>query len=728
MKSLSWTIVSPAIIIALLCTLFFSLASPFVLERFAKEIAIDNAQNLVSTFRNVRNYFSTHVINKVVENGNFHITPMHKDDEFGVPVPATFLMEMVENDTHITTSLSSPYPFKNRMDRIQDDFQKRAWSALSDKADDFYVELIRKNNSTIVRVAQADRLSAQACVDCHNNHPYSLRNDWELNDVRGLLEVNTVVDGWLERGAMVSKSLTIITLLGLIIIMFINYRVARKVSTPLGKITDSLSLLAQGKDTDIKEVSGDYQEIAELQHAFNGLHKKEQQRRCLIKEVEHLAYFDPLTNLANRTGFITSLDQLLVAEKAQNGDVSVLLIDIDRFRDVNNTLGYDAGDAILISVAKRLSALVPADGLLARLGEDKYAVALPRRAHSGCQGIDPFINTVMDAISTEIVWQERTVKLMLNIGVSCSSHDAQHGDDMLIQANIALHAAKAKGKNQAVRHIPELSQMARQRVDLVKQITQAIDNNEFVPFYQPQFCAETGRIIGAEALMRWKKQDGSLISPGEFIPLAEQSHLILPMGTKIFENACLDCQGWQQYSALKGVRVAVNVSSVQFANQDILQLTNNMLTKTNISPNLVELEVTESAMLGDLSKVISILEQLKQLGVEIALDDFGTGYSSLSYLKSLPIDRLKIDREFVKDLLNNPTDQAILSMICNLGRDLSLKVLAEGVENKHQLDMLKKSGCEEVQGFYFAKPMPLEEFIAFAVSYQNKLASGTTSL
>ncbi|WP_373943886.1 EAL domain-containing protein [Vibrio chagasii] len=717
-RSLSWTIVYPIIVIALVCILLFSLISTIILENFVQRVSIENAKNYVTTFHSIRNYYASHVVEKVVNNEHLVAGTAHHAQENSIPVPATFLIEMLDNsdkDLTITTSFTSPYPFKNRQDRLFDEFQKRAWVAVNKKPDDFYVEFVKENNQTLVRVARADRLSNANCVNCHNSHPDSPKHDWKLNDVRGLLEVTTVVDDWLEYGEMINKSLTLISILSFLTVMLINYKVARRVSTPLKNITRSLSLLAQGKDENVTLLPANYYEISELQLAFSGLYDKEQQRRALTKKIETLAYYDSLTKLPNRLGFLRSLDDLLAIQEENNQHVTVLIIDIKRFRDINNTLGYKAGDTILLHLSKRLSSFsTMIDLLLGRLDENKFCIAVPAKEHDGDKGAEAFFAMLSDVISNEIIIDDNKIKLVANIGASCSSHGAQTSSEMLIQANIALYVSKERGEGITVRHQPELSYAALQRVALIKEMNNAIEEREFIPYYQPQFCVQTKRIIGAEALMRWKKANGEIVRPDLFIPLAEQSHLIIPMGAHIFEQATTDCHHWQSHKELSGVKVAVNISSIQFSAQNILELTQLILEKTGLSPELLELEVTESAMLGDVSKVVAMLNDLKSLKIEIALDDFGTGYSSLSYLKLLPIDRLKIDREFVKDLLKNTDDQSILNMICKLANELSLNVLAEGVEEKAQLEFLNQAGCDEVQGFYFAKPMPLDEFIEFA--------------
>ncbi|MGB1236762.1 MAG: EAL domain-containing protein [Pseudomonadales bacterium] len=722
LPSLKWTITSPVVVVALFCTLVFSLVSPYLIERFVQDTAVDNAKELVKTFRSVRNYFSENVVRKVSENGNFHVTAMHRSDEFGIPVPATFLIEMVDYDMssdNITTSFTSPYPFRNRENRVQDGFQQRAWRALNETSQAFYVELESSEEGRHVRVAQADRLSEQACVSCHNNHPDSLRRDWKLNDIRGLLEVNTAVDGWLERGIEISRFLTIVSLLCFVVIIMANVRAARRVATPLAAMTGALNQLAQGRDVELSQGRPAYRELAELNDAFAGFTVKEKQRRELLQEVEQLAYFDSLTGLQNRTGFLRSLDDLMLTQNALGQKVTVVVVDIDRFRDINDTLGYSTGDKVLCTIAQRLQPL-RGDGLLARLSEDNFALAVKAQQHSEDDGAANFFEQVIQTLAEPMCCDNNQVLLAASVGTSCSSHQASDSAQMLIQANIALHVAKEQGYKRAVQHLPELSNAALARVELVREIANGIENNEFVPFYQPQFCLRTGAIIGAEALMRWRRSDGSITPPGVFITPAEQAHLIVPMGANILRTAALDCAHWQNEPALCGVRVAVNVSGVQFIDRDFTAQVRDALRESALAAKLLELEVTESAMLDDLQQVVSILNALSELGVELALDDFGTGYSSLSYLKSLPIDRLKIDRAFVKDLLCQGDDRAILTMICQLGQTLSLKVLAEGVEVAEQLELLQAAGCEEVQGFYYAKPMPLAEFTAFACQYNPR--------
>ncbi len=719
-RSLYWKITSPVLIIALVGTLSVSLATPYLLEWFVTQTAVDNAQQQAATFRNIRNYYAEQVVAKVTGSGQFNVMANHQLSAEGVPVPATFLIEMVDYDKPqelVMTDLISPYPFKNRIERKMDDYQKRAWKAVQADPDEFYVELLEQDGKMMVRAAQADKLNAPACVACHNNHPTSLKRDWKLGDVRGLLEVSTVVDDWLERGVWISRTLSGVTLLAFALVMLVNFRVARQVSEPLNRIAGSLRSLSQGQDHGLPPEDYQYREVQSLADAFNGFSEKERERKQLASKVEILAYTDPLTQLANRTGFQQELDKRMGESMEEQALVRIWLVDVDHFRDINDTLGYEVGDKVLGLLANTLQKTLPAGTFLARLGEDEFGVLLDEAADTAeWSGLEHMAEQVQQAISEHLQVAGRTLKLSASVGAACSSHNAENGQELILQANIALHQAKALGRNRAVIHSPELSAAVTQRVELVHDMHSGLELGEFVPFYQPQFDLQTGALIGAEALMRWQRKDGSLMPPGMFIPVAEQSSLIVPMGAQIMENACRDCQAWQAVG-LEGIRVAVNVSSVQFADDDLVALTRGVLEKTGLKPALLELEVTESGLLAEVGEVIVSLQKLHELGIELALDDFGTGYSSLSYLKTLPVDRLKIDREFVRDLLNSSDDQAIMQMIVSLGEKLNLKILAEGVEEAEQLALLKASGCQEVQGFYYAKPLPLDEFIEFARNY-----------
>ena len=683
--------------------------------------AVDNAEQLVANVRGIREYYAVNVVDKVVQGQHFHVAIDHAETANAIPPPATFLMEMMapEQGHIVTTALTSPFPFQKRAERQLDTFQQRAWQAVKADPDQLYVELSEMDGHQVVRAAKADRMTRQACVDCHNSHPDSMRTDWQLGDVRGLLEVNTNVDGQLERGLLISRALTVVTLLAFALIMLVNFLTARRVTGPLKSITASLRTLSQGKPAQAVCDCSDYEEVRELADAFESFSEKEAERKALADQVEQLAYFDRLTGLPNRTRFQQRLSELMKQCEDQCCSATAFLIDIDHFNDLNDTMGYQAADRVLCQLAERMVAAVPDDVLIARIGEDTFGAALTTDSSTDIESTRPLMEQIRAAIAEPLCFEERLLHLTTSIGAASSCHEARDAEELMLRANVALKRAKEDGRDRVVIHSPTLTESATQRVELVRALNQALERQEFVPFFQPQFDLQTGRLIGAEALLRWRKPDGTLVPPGVFIPVAEQSRLIVPMGAQILRSSCEHCLQWQQ-QGLTGLRVAVNVSGVQFAEDDLICLTRSVLEDTGLAPELLELEVTESATLADIGQVIDTLSELHELGIELALDDFGTGYSSLSYLKKLPVDRLKIDREFVRDLLNNPDDQAILGMIVSLGEALGLKILAEGVEEEAQLALLRRSGCLEAQGFYYARPLPPDEFVDFARDYQKE--------
>ncbi len=720
-RSLYWKITAPVAMIAAMGTLLIALSTPYLLEWYVTRTAVDGAEQLIETVRSIRNYYSANVMEKVACDDQFHVTAVHGQQCEGIPLPATFVMEMMGySQRHtVTTNLVSPYPFANRAQRQMDAFQQRAWQAILQEPAQLYVELVKEEGQSAVRLAQADLLNAQACVDCHNTHPDSPRTDWRRGDVRGLMEVNTRVDTLLERGLWVSRTLMAIAVLAFALIMLVNMRAARRVSRPLVSITESLRQLSLGNTALTVDDRSSYLEVEALADAFESFSEKESQRKELAKQVTRLAYFDCLTGLANWTRFQQYVDELLLPGSEPVGGVCIVQLDVDHFSDINDTLGYDAADQVLGKLAERITEVAPADALVARLGEDTFALALKWLAGEAQPDLELLLTQLRVYIAEPLNVAERQLQLTVSIGSACACKGVITAEALMLQANVALGRAKLEGRDRAVMHSPQLSAAFSQRVEMVRALSLGVQQQEFVPFYQPQFDLHTGQLLGAEALMRWQRSDGQLVAPDQFIPLAEQSRLIVPMGAQILQRACEDCCRWQLLG-LEQVGVAVNVSSVQFAEDDLVQLTRHILRQTGLAPALLELELTESATLADLDAVVVTLTQLRALGVELALDDFGTGYSSLSYLKLLPVNRLKIDRAFVRDLLNSPDDQAILRLIVGLGETLELRILAEGVEDEAQLNLLRHSGCLEVQGFYYARPLPFAEFVAFANSYQAR--------
>lgn len=447
-------------------------------------------------------------------------------------------------------------------------------------------------------------------------------------------------------------------------------------------------------------------------------------------QIHKLAYYDSLTGLPNRTLFIQKLSEQARADTSGNGAeiqtrFAVVTLDLDHFKDINDSMGHNIGDAILRAIGKRLRAALPEQATVARTGEDEFAIMTPLKAdvHTAREVGDRIINVIRAHPFS--VFNEN-FQIRASIGVATFPDDAVDPDQVLKNADIALNRAKEEGRDSVREYSEDFDRAVQQRFQMLRDLRDALESNQLSLNYQPQFDLRTGRLIGAEALLRWfkpdnSKQGGTFISPAEFVPIAEQSGLIVPIGEWVMHEACMAAAKWTQYGG-QGVRVAVNLSGAQFHQSDIVAYVDRVLQEAGLPPTRLELEVTESVFMDDIQHTVQTLQRLHGLGVEIAIDDFGTGYSSLSYLRQFPIDRLKIDQSFIRNALNNPDDASIARTIVGLGHSLNLKVIAEGVETKDHENFLKGEGCDEVQGYRYARPMPGDKFLEFLTSYRGDLS------
>lgn len=452
----------------------------------------------------------------------------------------------------------------------------------------------------------------------------------------------------------------------------------------------------------------------------------QQIRSAAEDKIHKLAYYDQLTGLPNRTLFIQKLTENALTEDGKDTKrFAVVTLDLDHFKDVNDSMGHNVGDAILRGVAKRLRSSLPQSALVARVDADEFAVTMP--LDSELITSTDVASKVADIIRSEPfkVYNEN-FQIRTSIGVATYPDDGTDPNTVLKNSDIALNRAKEEGRDRVKEYSEDFDRAVQIRFQLLRDLRDALEKDELRIFYQPQFDLGSGNIIGAEALIRWWKKDnskngGSWISPGEFIPIAEQSGLIVPIGKWVMEEACRTAKKWHEQG--KEIRIAINVSGAQFYQSDLVEHTRQCLKETGVKPHLVELEVTESVFMDDISIAVETLKRLHELGVELAIDDFGTGYSSLSYLRQFSIDRLKIDQSFIRNALTNNDDAAIARTIIRLGHSLNLKVIAEGVETKEHEVFLVEEGCDEVQGFRYSKPVPQDLFWDFATNYNGNLAS-----
>ncbi|HYD18233.1 MAG TPA: EAL domain-containing protein [Patescibacteria group bacterium] len=442
-------------------------------------------------------------------------------------------------------------------------------------------------------------------------------------------------------------------------------------------------------------------------------------------KIHKLAYYDNLTGLPNRTYFLEKLDDTIrhkVVEEDRR--IAVFSVDLDHFKDINDTMGHEFGDKLLEAIGKRLVKSMPEDAIISRASADEFTIMVvlkPEYAES-----QVLIDRIFQAMGEPVSILQERFQVRVSIGVSHCPDDTMEARQLLKNADIALNRAKEEGRDTVRFYSQDFDLAVQQRFQLLRDLRSALDENQLMLHYHPQFDLRTGQLIGAEVLLRWflpdnSKDGGYYVSPAEFIPVAEQSGLIVPIGEWVLRTACAQIKAWQEMG-IPPFRVAVNISGVQFHKADIVALTDDVLKTTKLDPKLLELEVTESVFMENMQMTIDILNQLHRLGVELAVDDFGTGYSSLSYLRQFPIDRLKIDQSFIRNALVNPDDRMITKTIINLGHSLNLKVIAEGVETNDHENFLKEEGCDEVQGFKYTKPLPVDKFRDYVINYNREWA------
>ncbi len=471
------------------------------------------------------------------------------------------------------------------------------------------------------------------------------------------------------------------------------------------------------------EAEPEFNELANL-IGYTGIVQDVTDRRMAEDKIKHLANFDTLTGLPNRRQIFWRSERAIEHAKRLDHCVAVLQIGLDRFKIINENLGHHAGDELLIEVSRRLrtcvrhSEQVLEGGLdlhgyrshrtleaVGRLGADEFVVLLPE-VHDQAEAMAT-AQRILNSLREPMMAGGQECFITASVGVSYFPAHGVTVADLLRHADVAMDMAKTQGRNSAMLYDPQLASKGRVRLDLDTALHKALERDELVLFYQPKIDVRTSQMVGAEALMRWRR-DGKLIPPGDFIPLAEATGLINEMSLWAITQAARQVRDWQQKFGFDA-SIAVNLPSRLFERPDLVETIDGILKAEGVPPRCIELEITETGLMKDLQGVVPSLHKLNQLGVEISIDDFGTGYSSLAYLTSLPISELKIDRSFVRDLGSTPQSSAVISAVIALARSLGLRVIAEGVEQVSQMEVLYNLGCQICQGFLFARPMPPEE-------------------
>ena len=428
--------------------------------------------------------------------------------------------------------------------------------------------------------------------------------------------------------------------------------------------------------------------------------------RALGAEMSHLAQHDTLTNLPNRTLLQDRLTQAIATASRKDSRIAVLFLDLDGFKNINDSLSHATGDRLLQLVAKRLLAAVRTSDTVCRLGGDEFVILLSEVAHAGDAGVKA--GKILSALSAPFEIEQVTLRVTGSIGVSTYPEDGQSAELLIRNADLAMYQAKEKGRSNCQFFEKDMNVRAVERHSIEGDLRFALERDEFVMHYQPKIDLKTGEITGVEALVRWQHPERGLVGPLQFISIAEDCGLMLPIGKWVLRESCRQAKAWQD-TGLPPIDMAVNVSSVEFRNDEFLESVSTILTETRLEPRYLELELTESVLMQHAEFSVPLLQKLKAMGLRLAIDDFGTGYSSLSYLRQFPIDTLKVDQSFIHEI-NADTDEAtIISAVINMGCRMKHRVIAEGVETAEQLAFLRAHGCDEGQGYYFARPMPAVE-------------------
>ncbi len=530
--------------------------------------------------------------------------------------------------------------------------------------------------------------------------------------------------------AITAMVATLLVLLG----ATVAWQTTRSIVEPLEKLKFGVASIA-AEHYDIRVDLQSRDELGRLGAAFNQMaHDLEKGRATLVdrvadlaqanvlleegmkrnkqnaEHIQHLAYHDPLTDLPNRAMFATALTQALTRGKLDGGRFATYFIDLDRFKQVNDTLGHETGDSLLQEIAIRLRQTIMQSDTVARLGGDEFVVLVPGLIDDAHAEI--VARKILAAVSRPFSVPGQELRMTCSIGISRFPYDGADEQTLMKHADIAMYQAKEAGKNGFSFYSAERNVNSFERLAMESSLRRALERDELLLHYQAKKCFHTGSTAGMEVLLRWQHPDLGMVSPAHFIPVAEETGLIVPIGKWVLRTACKQTMAWHA-AGLTDLVVAVNLSPRQFSDENFLSDVLAILKDTRMDPHLLELEITESMIMHDAQRCRVLLNTLKSLGIRIAIDDFGTGYSSLATLKQFPIDTLKIDRSFIRDIENDAEDRGLTEAIISMAKTLRLHLVAEGVETAAQSEFLKARGCDELQGFLFSKPVPADQFECF---------------
>jgi len=549
-----------------------------------------------------------------------------------------------------------------------------------------------------------------------------------------------IVDENSRLSATIEKTIFVVLLFMLVFSAFLARHLTRSISKPIEELNSIAAGFIRGEldimmDESRKDEFGILakhfnQSIKKLDHStseLTSLTSRLQSEITIRKEAEerisHMAYYDSLTGLPNRQLFTDRLSTCLKNIERHKGYAAVLFFDIDDFKRINDTLGHSIGDSLLKEVSTRITDCIRANDSVSRqiicntgtfsvsrLGGDEFIILISNiRAPQDSVIV---AQRLMETMSQPFQLKDHEIYVTMSIGIAISPDDGLDVNTIVRNADIAMYNAKSKGKNNYQFYTETMNDIIHKRLMIENNLRKALDNNELELYYQPRIDGKTGIISSMEALIRWNRPGKGLVSPAEFIPVAEDTGLIIPIGEWVLKTACSQNMAWQELG-LPPMTVSVNISGKQFQRKDFMATIVKALEYSSLDPKYLELEVTENILMKNVNVNIDMMKELSEIGIRISIDDFGTGYSSFNYLKHFPVDILKIDKSFIDDITNTDNDLAIVSAIILMAHSLNLKVVAEGVETIEQLDLLLNYNCDEIQGFYYSRPLPVNEFTDF---------------
>jgi diguanylate cyclase (GGDEF)-like protein len=507
---------------------------------------------------------------------------------------------------------------------------------------------------------------------------------------------------------------------GIAFSIVIGYLLERFILSRITEMIQKMWYIRSSGDLSVRVTVTGHDELSDLEREMNKMISALEENQ---QEIKHQAYHDMLTGLPNRLLFFDRLEQAIAQAKRTEQNTALLFIDLDRFKPINDTLGHSAGDSLLKAVADRLKGCTRDSDTVSRLGGDEFTVILTNI--KGENHVAKVSQKIIDTLSAPFLLQGNEVFITPSIGISLFPLDGETAEQLVVHADIAMYQAKGQG-NQYQFFTADMNAPSFERLRMENNLRRALEREEFVVYYQPMIDIKTAQVIGVEALIRWNHHEKGHIQPAEFICIAEETGLIVPIGDWVLRTACLQNKNWQKIG-LPPLRLSVNLSTRHFLKRDLAVKVENILLETGLEPYYLELEITENSLMENIEASMATLERLREIGLYIAIDDFGSGYSSLSYLRQLPANTLKIDRSFLQGVPVDSRDSSIVESIIALGHSLNMKVIAEGVERLEQLEFLEKTGCDKGQGYYFGKPMPAEEFIEF-YRKRNSIATRTLDM